>query len=163
MQIDFDVFELISDLKPVGNAKYINNNEIRLELEDRVFILKEKVENKNIANSNNFSNNFTKIIKEKYPKIRFLPDAIKKLSLYLRNSHYSVVSPKFLVKEFGNILKDFNQSSRSSCYGYIAYFVEDGSLSRNDKGNYVILKNNLVPTQKKEKKDLGFLDELGMS
>lgn len=220
---DFDVFELISDMKPIGSAKYnVNNGEIRVEFEDRILILKErqtnneslvpkalqekrrqplkkgfcyfycsncykttlheKINEKWICpkcnnsfkakkryilkekNPNLLENKITKKIKTTY-SVNFDKRAIKEISLLLNDNYNSILSAKKLKELFFPIFEKYHKTTcKHRFQAYILYFIETGQLKKQKGGKnaiYGIIQTNLIP--KKEKKELGFLDELEMS
>lgn len=166
----YNVYEMITDIKPIGYAEDIKPGEIHIKLKDKTLILLEKPKNqKNIKNGETtsdkcFENEITKQLKgdSKY-QIEFKGEVIKELSQILNQHYQNIFSPNALKEKIKPILKQHGYKSnlRNASYAYIKYFIIDGLLEKNEKENvYVIIRNNVIPKKKKEHR--GFLDELGM-
>jgi len=174
--MEYEVFEYEKRL--VGSGKRVDRNHIMITIHEKNYFVKsiedenkwelsepkKEKKKKKGRKKKGFENNITKKLKESYP-MAFDKKSIHDISVMLNENYKTSLGRDELKRIIGNILKNNKISvTRTRVNGYVKYFELNGQIQKqiNHHDFFTIVKNNLIPT-KKEERNLGLLDELGMS
>lgn len=157
----FYLFE--KELKLIGEVVE-ENGEILLHISGKEYVLSTKKDLN--MHPEQFKNKITAQVDKHYKGVRWDDRVIAEISLELNTLYQNSVSNVKLKEVICNILEKHTLGNIKYYYAYRKYFEINGQIEKSKhKGKgiyYNINRDSLLPKKKKESKDLGILDELGM-